>query len=365
MLEFYSSFADTLIQFGGGLGLLMGLGRYPALKEKNLRTFFVSILFISIGIVQCILSGFFYGWIFRFPTWIVLLPISIAMYGPIEHFYTNSLLKEKFDFGWKESLHLIPLILIFLFEIPFLLKTEDEKINIVQEVWFQNRLDPINLLLYFSALCATGYNLFLFWIYFRNSKSAPILPAFRIGIFLIPFRLIATLFLIYGHFSLNFTLLRTGAVLISILLIQLYIFSVGNPESLALLIQEVRKNRYERSLLIGVDMEAVQKKLNEFMEVHQLYKREDLSLKELADSLSLTGHQLSEFLNEKIRMNFPSFINQYRITEAQKILLKEPKRTILSIAYEVGFNSKSSFNQAFLRFTGITPKEFRKKRSGL
>ncbi|MBM9500136.1 AraC family transcriptional regulator [Leptospira sp. 201903071] len=365
MLEFYSSFAEALIQFGGGLGLLMGLGRYPALKEKNLRTFFVSALFISVGITQCILSGFFSGWIFQSPIWIVLLPISIATYGPVEHFYTNSLLKEKFDFGWKEGLHLVPLILIFLFEIPFFLKTADERTKIAGDVWFQNGSDPINLLIYFSTFCATGYNLYLFWIYFRNSKTAPILPAFRIGIFLIPFRLIATLFLIYGHYSLNFTLLKTGGVLISILLIQLYIFSVGNPESLALFIQEVRKNRYERSLLIGVDMEFIHKKLNEFMEERQLYKQEDLTLKELADSVSLTGHQLSEFLNERIRMNFPSFINQYRITEAQKLLLKEPKRTILSIAYEVGFNSKSSFNQAFLRFTGKTPKEFRKKRSGL
>ncbi|AOP33599.1 hypothetical protein A0128_06895 [Leptospira tipperaryensis] len=364
MLEFYSSFAEALIQFGGGLGLLMGLGRYPALREKNLQTFFVSALFTSIGITQCILSGFFSGWIFQFPIGILLLPISLAVYGPIEHYYTNSLLKEKFIFGWKEGLHLLPLILILLFEISFFLKTNEEQRRIVSDLWYRNVLDPINFLVYFSAFCLTGYNLYLFWIYFRNSKTAPILPAFRLGIFLIPFRLIATLLLIYGHYSLNFTLLKTGAVLISILLIQLYLFSVGNPESLALFIQEVRKNRYERSLLIGVDMDFIQKKLNEFMEEHQLYKQEDLTLKELADSVSLTSHQLSEFLNEKIKMNFPSFINQYRIAEARKILLKEPKRTILSIAYEVGFNSKSSFNQAFLRFTGKTPKEYRKKRSG-
>ncbi|MBM9590557.1 AraC family transcriptional regulator [Leptospira sp. 201903075] len=182
---------------------------------------------------------------------------------------------------------------------------------------------------------------------------------------MIPFRLIATLLLIYGHYTLNLPSLKIGAVMVSLILIQLYIYSLGNPESLALFIQEVRKNRYERSLLIGLDTDAIQKKLNEFMEQHKLYKREDLTLKELAESVSLSSHQLSEFLNEKKKMNFPSFINQYRISEAQKILIEKPRQTVLAIAFEVGFNSKSSFNQAFLRFTGITPKEYRRKVSGL
>ncbi|RHX85592.1 helix-turn-helix domain-containing protein [Leptospira stimsonii] len=364
MLELFSSLTEVLIQFGGCLGLLMGIGRYPALKQKTIQTFFVSALFISTGITQCILSGVFSGWIYRFPNFLILLPFSLAIYGPIEHYYTTSLLKEKFSFGWKEILHLIPVILILILSIPFFLKTEELKKRIVFEIWNQNSFESMNLLIYFSTFCVTGYNLYLFWIYFRNSKTAPILPAFRLGIFMIPFRLIATLLLIYGHFTLNFTLLKTGAVLVSMILIQLYVFSVGNPESLALFIQEVRKNRYERSLLIGLDTESIQKKLNECMEQRQLYKQEDLTLKELADSVSITSHQLSEFLNEKIRMNFPSFINQYRISEAKKILLNEPERTVLSIAYEVGFNSKSSFNQAFLRFTGKTPKEYRKKGFG-
>ncbi|RHX86228.1 helix-turn-helix domain-containing protein [Leptospira stimsonii] len=364
MLELFSSLTEVLIQFGGCLGLLMGIGRYPALKQKTIQTFFVSVLFISTGITQCIISSVFSGWIYLFPNFIILLPFSLAIYGPIEHYYTTSLLKEKFSFGWKEILHLIPVILILILSIPFFLKTEELKKRIVFEIWNQNSFDSMNLLIYFSTFCVTGYNLYLFWIYFRNSKTAPILPAFRLGIFMIPFRLIATLLLIYGHFTLNFTLLKTGAVLVSMILIQLYIFSVGNPESLALFIQEVRKNRYERSLLIGLDTDSIQKKLNECMEQRQLYKQEDLTLKELADSVSITSHQLSEFLNEKIRMNFPSFINQYRISEAKKILLNEPERTVLSIAYEVGFNSKSSFNQAFLRFTGKTPKEYRKKGLG-
>jgi len=61
--------------------------------------------------------------------------------------------------------------------------------------------------------------------------------------------------------------------------------------------------------------------------------------------------------------NFYDFINRYRILEAKQLLTnpKDPKITVLEVLYEVGFNSKSSFNTLFKKYTGLTPTEFRKK----
>jgi YesN/AraC family two-component response regulator len=85
-------------------------------------------------------------------------------------------------------------------------------------------------------------------------------------------------------------------------------------------------------------------------------------LKTLAERLGVHYNYLSQIINEQFKQNFNDFINKYRIEEAKKIL-KTPsgsEKTILEIAYETGFYSKSVFNTAFKKFTGKTPSEFRK-----
>lgn len=91
------------------------------------------------------------------------------------------------------------------------------------------------------------------------------------------------------------------------------------------------------------------------------YLNEDLSLRELAESLELTPHQLSRILNERLQTNFNNYINRRRVLEACDILEREPERSVLSIAYEVGFNSKSSFYEAFTRFKNTSPGTYRRE----
>ena len=71
-------------------------------------------------------------------------------------------------------------------------------------------------------------------------------------------------------------------------------------------------------------------------------------------------------INERLIQSFSVFINTYRVEEAKRHLLDTKKRhySILAIAEEVGFNSKSSFNAAFRKYTNLTPSEFRKAANG-
>ena len=68
-------------------------------------------------------------------------------------------------------------------------------------------------------------------------------------------------------------------------------------------------------------------------------------------------------INETVGQNFFDFVNRYRIEEAKKLLANpaDKKITVLEVLYEVGFNSKSSFNTLFKKHTGLTPSEFKKK----
>lgn len=120
--------------------------------------------------------------------------------------------------------------------------------------------------------------------------------------------------------------------------------------------------RYRTSQLGRVDLDAVKAKLAQLMGEEKLYEQESLTLPELASRLDLSAHQLSEFFNNELGLGFSAYVNSQRVSAAAKLLLEDPERTVLSIAYEVGFNSKSSFNQAFAKKMGQTPSAFRKQR---
>lgn len=123
-----------------------------------------------------------------------------------------------------------------------------------------------------------------------------------------------------------------------------------------------RSSHTEKSLLEESEIEVYQNQLLQFMVDESPYLHADLSLRSLANQLNLLPNKLSWLLNNCIGKNFNEFINHYRI-EAFKSLAKDPANaniTVLGLAYDSGFNSKTVFNTYFKKETGLTPKEFLK-----
>lgn len=100
----------------------------------------------------------------------------------------------------------------------------------------------------------------------------------------------------------------------------------------------------------------------EKMKEEKPYLDKDFSLEGFAKQLGSIRSYVSQTINEELKLNFRNFVNQYRVSEARQMLTKPENKhlTIESIAYEVGFGSKSSFNAAFKAHTGITPSFFMK-----
>jgi ligand-binding sensor domain-containing protein/AraC-like DNA-binding protein len=123
------------------------------------------------------------------------------------------------------------------------------------------------------------------------------------------------------------------------------------------------KNNNSSLLLNPLYIEECIKKLTYFVEVEKVYRDENVSLQSLSKQLSIPYYHLSQIINEKLNKNFPDFINTYRIEEAKKLLgdPKQANRKIISITYEVGFNTKTSFNKAFKKYTQMTPSQYKKK----
>jgi AraC-like DNA-binding protein len=119
--------------------------------------------------------------------------------------------------------------------------------------------------------------------------------------------------------------------------------------------------KYEKSGLSDERAEACLQSLLRLMEEKRPYTDPDLTLAGLAERLDMTSHNLSEVINTKIGQTFFDFINKYRVEKVARDLRDPDKRNLklLALAFEAGFNSKSSFNSIFKRFTGRTPSEFR------
>lgn len=111
------------------------------------------------------------------------------------------------------------------------------------------------------------------------------------------------------------------------------------------------------------ETERTIKKLLYLIEIEKIYKNPDLSIRSLSSHLLISPRILSQIINDHLNTNFHEFINRHRVKEAQKIITSpnRPRHSILEIAYEVGYNSKSAFNRAFKSFTHMTPSEYRKK----
>jgi AraC-like DNA-binding protein len=102
-------------------------------------------------------------------------------------------------------------------------------------------------------------------------------------------------------------------------------------------------------------------RISEAMQNEKLYQQAELTLQNLADRIKTPPYQVSQAINEGMHKNFYDLVNGYRVDEAKRLLLDVKNRnyTILSVGFEAGFNSKTTFNTVFKKFTGLTPTEYR------
>jgi AraC-like DNA-binding protein len=124
-------------------------------------------------------------------------------------------------------------------------------------------------------------------------------------------------------------------------------------------------SRYAKSRLTISDCESITRKVVAYIEAEKLYLVRSLTVEELARKVRVPTKHLSQSIHTSLNLTFYDLINRYRIEEAKKRMQQEANRrqTLLALLYEIGFNSKSVFNEAFKKHAGMTPKEYRKMHS--
>lgn len=309
-----------------------------------------------------------------FPFLIGVPQPAVFLFGPLFYYYVNSLTLKNFSVSKKQLLHLLPFAALIIYRIPMYLMSSEEKLSLVGTKQLQDEelailiiqcihlfiylhLTIKNLRKYHSAIKSTMSSLEkinLNWI-----KGG--IYAFVI-IFFIMFNMSVLYFAgihLYEYYSVIIP------ILVSITILTLGYMGFKQPIIFPPDIVETKIKKYERSTLTNDKADFHLQDLLNLMKEKKPYLDNELTLAKLADELSIPQHHLSQIINEKIGQNFFDFINSYRIEEAKKLLTSHEggMLTILAIAEEVGFNSKSAFNNAFKKVTNTTPSEYRKQNS--
>lgn len=127
-------------------------------------------------------------------------------------------------------------------------------------------------------------------------------------------------------------------------------------------VPQSKPSRIKKPLLDEVSQKAYSQKLLSLIDTETPYLEPNLSLKKLADLLNIHPNQLSWLLNERFNKSFNDFINHYRVAAFKRLAVNPHNShlTLIGLAYESGFNSKTVFNTYFKKEAGMTPKAWLK-----
>jgi AraC-like DNA-binding protein len=165
--------------------------------------------------------------------------------------------------------------------------------------------------------------------------------------------------LIFISFSLalllsSYQIYFSGALIFSLLL-YLVIFIMLYKRKSTELFPITAPPRYATKKVNEQEAAALLQALDRLMIEKEMFKNPNLTLPELAKAVNWPGHQLSQVLNDNLGKNFTTFVNEYRIEAACKMIAANHPFSLEAIGYEVGFNSKSTFYTSFRKIKATTP----------
>jgi AraC-like DNA-binding protein len=303
------------------------------------------------------------------------------LYGPLIWLFIKYFICS-YKAGKRDLLHFLPAVLIV---VCFAFTAWGEKIPTYLWPFFR-----AGNLMVFQGLSLLVYHYLAFRIVQQNwdRRSAQFelyqeriawLRQFIISSFIVCFLISVCLGLMYLNYphGQNF---RFGFIVLSIFIYWISYKSWSQPELFNAVNYSLNggvltsaftvgraKKKYFNSSLGDEDMAKIIKSLENKLTTEKCYSNPELTIEQLATAISCSRHQLSQSINGRLGKSFYDYINNFRVEEA-KILLADPandKYKITALAYEAGFNSISTFNDVFKKFTSLTPSQFREQQRNI
>lgn len=307
----------------------------------------------------------------------------LLLHGPFLYLYISSLNDDKFQISWKNLIHFTPFILFNLYIIlASFFPHYAQKIRLDHSENVYGTAYLFNLFLILTVLSGPVYILLTIRLFrkldinifnnFSVSKNVSLdwmrKLIYTFGVVWTVLLIFTTVHHVFGLFSWSFC---TNGLFLSLSVFILLIGFLGlnqkeifvqYPDKQIEYVIDEPKAKYATTLLKEDEMDDYIKKIVQYMDEEKPYLDADISLPELSERMNIPSHHLSRVINEKLNLNFFDFINQYRVEEV-KSRIHDPQYehlSILGIAFDSGFNTKSAFNRVFKKMTGMTPSEFKR-----
>ena len=307
------------------------------------------------------------------------------LHGPLLYLYARSLTGNASRLRIWDYLHFIAAVLVVLYMIPFFLLSGEAKLEYVADMAEQGSTF-LTIVLYSYMVSGVAYvtiTLILLRRHRKNLKSNfsntdkvnlnwlryltigmvviwsivtvgyLVVKGFDLDIgYIVDFMIFTALscfVLMIGYFGIRQTTIFSG---------EAHVYTPGSDQNDGG--DEPAEGRYRKSGLSSEQGDALEMQLEQLMRTERPYLDDTLTLTSLAEMLDIHSNYLSQVINERFGKNFYDYINSARVEEF-KILAQQPRAqhlTLLAVAFECGFSSKSSFNKFFKKSTGQTPSEF-------
>jgi AraC-like DNA-binding protein len=371
---------DILLLFGSALSFVLAImilvtKRRKYIPNKVLAFWLIVFSFDFIRSYMLFVKGnlFLLGFGYTLP-----LLIAVLLF-----IYVASLIEKKEKFDVRFLWHFVPFVLANVYMYFYLYSASPEwRSQFFEGTSFSSRTFTFNLILLLAVIV---YPVYLVWIYVllrRHVKNIKMVYSCRdqIDLFWINYLLISIsvlwfIFTSYKYIDGFYDHLRYNDVIMTFYFFELIIIMIigyfGFKQGLTYLSnsnghdKNIEIIKYKTTGLSSKRAKEFLPVLLKYMETNKPYLNPQLTISMLAEQINIPSNHLSQIINEQVGKNFFEFVNNYRIEEVKNRILDNhgQKFTILAIAFDSGFNSKSSFNSIFKKQTGLTPKQYILKHS--
>lgn len=346
-------------------------------QHRNTPNLLFAILMVNL-IVYCSLTLFKnIGWFEEYPYLFAIRVPNEILFGPFLYLYFMMLAKRKVDLSIKFFRHLFVLGLSVLLAIPFLVYYDT--------LLGQNELMDQYFYIYQiigTEIVSLQFLVYPLVVFVRLKKHNFIAMAKEHPVWYAHFkhiRLISVLLILHGiirllEVNMGFYhapfqgFFEMGNILIYAAVSLIFSYSlISNPVVLhydpSIFNLSTKKKKEISNHIEPQEGLGVMRKLNEYMEVAKPYLNPNLNVQELANQVKIPSRTISDVVNNIIGQNFNDYVNNYRVEEFKKLAKDVSKGhyTVLGLGYEAGFKSKTTFNTAFKKFTGMTPSDYRRR----
>lgn len=307
---------------------------------------------------------------FYFPIlYLIPLTFSLAL-GPCIYFYTKKISDAAYLITKKKLLHFAPVLIEIILYYSMAIDAYNKETPFFETFSFSFLLPIIQFLALVSVVVYCVFSLkeirkFHYWLNnnFSNASKYNLDWLYRL---LTLFGILWVLWLPYSivdfyffNYELEMIYYYPLYILMSIITIWIAAEAFLKPEIVVL---KNKSSRHKVEQPLTKEIADKSKWLVNKMERNLFYLNPELTLKTLADELKVHPTKLSEIIHVGFNKNFNDFINDYRV-KAVKLHLKNPNYnniTLLGIAYDCGFNAKTTFNRVFKKHTGKTPLQYKR-----